>query len=351
MRERVAVAMSGGVDSSVAAALLKQEGFEVIGITMCFGLSDSLKRKPTCCGIEAIEDAKRVAHQLGIKHYVLNLADVLRQKVINNFCLEYIKGRTPNPCVRCNQYIKFGALLKKALALDCRYLATGHYVRKVKVKEGFLLKKGRDNNKDQSYFLYRLKQKQLKHILFPLGDLTKAQVRGIAQDLNLPVAKKMASQEICFLPNHDYRRFLETQITLDIKPGVIVDRKGNILGQHRGIPFYTIGQREGLNIALGWRAYVIKIDPRQNKIVLGRRGNAYAKEFIIQKPSFIGLPIKKRVVYKVKIRYNHRQAQAEILPAVGNLRVKFKQAQFAITPGQSAVIYNGDTVVGGGLIR
>ncbi|MDP2918143.1 MAG: tRNA 2-thiouridine(34) synthase MnmA, partial [bacterium] len=205
MKERVVVAMSGGVDSSTAAALLKAEGYEVIGITMCFNLPDVISKKPRCCGLQGIEDARRVAHKLGIKHYVLNMQKVLEERVIKDFCREYLRGRTPNPCVKCNQYIKFDALLKKAVSLGAKYLATGHYAR---IKGGFL-KKAKDLKKDQSYFLYRLKQRQLKKTLFPLGDYTKDEVRSLARKFNLPVAQKQESQEICFLPQTDYREFLK----------------------------------------------------------------------------------------------------------------------------------------------
>lgn len=337
---RVAVAMSGGVDSSVAAAILKSEGFEVIGITMNFNLR----------GSQTLTNARRVADFLGIRHRVLDLACVLQRKVIDNFCREYLAGRTPNPCIRCNQYVKFGALLKQALAWDCDFLATGHYARIVKSEKGYLLKKGKDREKDQSYFLYRLTQEHLKKILFPLGDLNKQKVIGIAQSMHMPVPGR-ESQEICFLPEADYRSFLRKRITKGINPGLVVDKDGRVLGRHRGIPLYTIGQREGLNIALGYRAYVVGIDARKKQIVLSSLKDAYGREFTVGEPNLILEPIKKKVVYKVKIRYNHKEAEAEIEPCAKFLRVRFKRAQFAITPGQSAVFYDGDTVIGGGVIK
>ncbi|MDD4908821.1 MAG: tRNA 2-thiouridine(34) synthase MnmA, partial [Candidatus Omnitrophica bacterium] len=219
MKKRVVVAMSGGVDSSVAAGLLKNKGFEVIGVTMCFNIPDRPTRKPSCCGLSGIEDARRVCHKLGLKHYVLNFSRILEKKVIDNFCAEYLSGRTPNPCVRCNQHIKFTALLKKALALEARYLATGHYARIEKIRvpgtgsPKYLLKKAKDPRKDQTYFLYRLDQAQLRHILFPLGNYTKDQVRALARKMDLPVAEKPGSQEICFLPQDDYRLFLKQRLT------------------------------------------------------------------------------------------------------------------------------------------
>jgi len=401
-KQRVVVAMSGGVDSSVAAALLKEQGYEVIGITLCFSayggspaegwsafgrasggnLADSTKKKPVCCSIQGIDDARRVAHKLGIRHYVLNMQKELEEFVIKNFCQEYLLGRTPNPCVRCNQYIKFGSLLKKALSLGAGYLATGHYARKAQYAihdtQYYLLKKAKDRLKDQSYFLYRLSQNQLKYAFFPLGNYTKSQVRKLAQKFGLAVANKLASQEICFLPGVDYRRFLvhrlaqisKIRMSTDIRPGPVIDKHGNILGQHQGIAFYTIGQRQGLGIAKGYPLYITKIDPGNNIIVVGRKEEAYNKEFWIKEPHFIlrslnpalsakdsffnffrkgGL--KKKIAVKVRIRYNHKEAAAEIMPVKNKIKVCFKKPQFAITPGQSAVFYGKDMVLGGGIIN
>lgn len=356
MKNRVVVAMSGGVDSSVAAGLLKKQGYEVIGITLCFNLADSAKRRPTCCGLQGIEDARRVAHKLGIRHYVLNMQKVLKERVIKDFCLEYLKGRTPNPCIRCNQYIKFDALLKKTFSLGAEYLATGHYARIMQICRSaarhYLLKKAKDLKKDQSYFLYRLGQGQLKHILFPLGNYTKDEVRKIARGFELPVADKLASQEICFLPNSDYREFLKTEIKRNIKSGPVLDKEGNLLGQHEGIAFYTIGQRQGLGIAKGYPLYIIKIDPQNNQIIVGRKEDAYAEEFLIRGLHFILKPIKKKVALTAKIRYNHPGATAEVIPFDRcKIKAKFKKPQFAITPGQSAVFYDRDKVLGGGIIE
>lgn len=354
MKERVVVAMSGGVDSSVAAALLKEVGYEVIGLTMCFNLSDAKGKRPICCGIQGIEDARRVAHKLGIRHYVLNMQRSLEEWVIKDFCREYSLGKTPNPCIRCNQYLKFGVLLKKALSLDAQFLATGHYARIVRGQgigdrgQGGMLKKARDLKKDQSYFLYRLTQNQLRHTLFPLADYTKDEVRKIARRFSLPVAEKLASQEICFLPNQDYRQFLKTRIR--IEPGQIVDKQENILGKHQGIAYYTIGQREGLGIARGYPVYITKIDPKNNQLTVGKREEVLKKEFLVIKPHFIAGTLKKKVALKVKIRYNHQEMPAQITPAENKLKVEFKVPQFAVTPGQAAVFYKQDTVVGGGII-
>jgi tRNA-uridine 2-sulfurtransferase len=394
MKERVVVAMSGGVDSSVAACLLKSRGYEVIGITMCFNLADSSRKRPSCCGIQGIEDARRVAQKIGIRHYVLNMQKVLNERVIKDFREEYIKGRTPNPCVRCNQYIKFGALLKKTLAQDAKFLATGHYARIAKIYDRrhrayeYFLKKAKDLKKDQSYFLYRLTRYQLKHILFPLGNLKKEEVRVLARKFKLPVADKLASQEICFLPDTDYRAFLRDEIPQDIKPGLVIDKQGNILGQHKGIAFYTIGQREGLGIAKGYPLYITQIDSLRNQITVGRKEEVFKKEFLIKEPYFIletinpvrdahnlanneivSNGVKNKVALRVRIRYNHKEAQAVIIPlrnktnpvrdaanssdgaiVCNGAKVKFIKPQFAITPGQSAVFYAKDTVLGGGII-
>jgi len=353
MKKRIVVAMSGGVDSSVASALLQEEGHEVIGITMCFNLADSPKKRPSCCGLQGIEDAQRVARKLGIRHYVLNLKKALEEKVIREFCLEYLKGRTPNPCVRCNQYIKFDALLKKALSLDADFLATGHYAR-VEQSQAYLLKKGKDRTKDQSYFLYRLNQSQLRHILFPLGNYTKAQVRELAQKFDLPVADKPASQEICFLPDSDYHKFLRSrthpQIFRSIEPGFILDREGNVLGQHKGIAFYTIGQRQGLGVAKGYPLYITRIDYQNNRIFVGKKEDAFSSGFLLKEPHFVLRSAKKKIALKVRIRYNHKEEKAIVTNLGNRIKVNFARPQFAVTPGQSAVFYDKDTVVGGGII-
>ncbi|KPK97799.1 MAG: hypothetical protein AMJ95_07345 [Omnitrophica WOR_2 bacterium SM23_72] len=351
MKTRVLVAMSGGVDSSVAAALLKEKGFEVIGITMCFDLPQGHSKKPTCCGTLATEDARKVASQLGIRHYVLSMQKALQDEVIKDFCKEYLQGRTPNPCVRCNQYIKFGALLKRALALDAAFLATGHYARIIKTKDGLQLKKARDARKDQSYFLYRLRQSQLKHIVFPLGDYTKERARCLARKFHLSVADKAGSQEICFLPDNDYRKFLQEHVAGDIQPGLIQDEQGEILGIHQGIAYYTVGQREGLGIARGHPLYITRIDTSSNRIIVGDKSKAFKREFLVKNVHFVLSPIQKKVAVRVRIRYNHKEAQAVVVPFGKKIKVRFFKPQFAITPGQSAVFYDQDLILGGGIIE
>jgi len=351
MKKRVVVAMSGGVDSSVAAALLKGEGYEVIGLTMCFNLAETTGKKPSCCGLEGIEDARRVCQKLGIRHYLINLDKDFYRQVIQDFYQEYLSGRTPNPCVRCNQFIKFDILLKKAINLGARFLATGHYARIVNSSRGYLLKKAKDLKKDQSYFLYRLHQKQLKHIIFPLGNITKPEVRGIARKLKLNVAEKQDSQEICFLPDGNYGNLIKAKALSSIKPGYLVDKDGHILGEHRGIPFYTIGQRQGLGLAKGYALYVTQINAKDNRITVGSREDACKNEFLVKEEHFLIKPFKKKVEIKVRIRYNHKESPASVSLFKGKLKIAFKKPQFAITPGQSAVFYDKDTVLGGGIIE
>lgn len=361
MKVKVVVAMSGGVDSSVAAGLLLKKGYEVIGITMCFGLKEAGKKRPSCCGIEGIEDARRVAHQLGIKHYVLNFDKALQEKVIDDFISEYLSGRTPNPCIRCNQYLKFERLLAKAKSLGAGYLATGHYAKIAishqpsAVSRKYLMKKAKDKYKDQSYFLYRLKQEQLRHILFPLGGYTKTQVRAMAAEFDLPVKDKPGSQELCFIPDDDYREFLRQALRskgLKIQPGPIVDINAKVLGEHKGIPFYTIGQREGLGIAAGYPIYIVRIDAKKNTIVAGRKEEAFSCGLIASDLSFTDKPLKIEVALGVKIRYNSPEVPSRVIPfGTGKIKVIFSKSQFAVTPGQAAVFYCKDQVIGGGVIE
>jgi len=353
---KVVVAMSGGVDSSVAAALLKEEGYQVIGVTMQIWPSDKQAyedRFGGCCGIGAIEDAKKVAYKLGIPHYVMNFRDIFARKVIADFCEEYSLGRTPNPCIRCNQYIKFDALLERAKGLGADFVATGHHARIEKDKEIYLLKKGVDQSKDQSYFLYPITQEQLKHTLMPIGNFAKDKVREIARELELPVAAKSESQEICFIPDDDYPNFLKDYIPQAAKPGLILDEQGSTLGNHRGILFYTVGQRKGLGISAKEPLYVIAIEPEKNAIVVGTKEKALGDELIACRLNWITTArLTQSITVKAKIRYRHQEAEATLNPVDENrVYVKFNEPQMAITPGQAIVFYDGDIVIGGGTIE
>jgi len=353
MKKRVVVAMSGGVDSSVAACLLVKQGYEVIGVSMKLPNLGEISESG-CCGIQGIDDAKSVAQKIGIPFYALNYEKKFESKVINYFCREYIHGRTPNPCIICNEKIKFGSLLKKAKSINADYIATGHYARIEydKLSKRYLLKKGKDKEKDQSYFLFSLSQEQLSHSLFPLGDWTKSKVRRLAKEFGLKVHDKPASQEICFIPDDDYRRFLRTQVTADkFKPGPIVNKDGKILGEHQGIAFYTIGQRKGIG-AHKKPFYVIAIKKEENSAVVGEKGELYRDTLIVENINWIDReklinPIK----VKVRIRYKHQESNAMISPSSNEkIKVEFSQPQRAITPGQAAVFYDGNKVIGGGWI-
>lgn len=345
--------MSGGVDSSVTAVLLKDNGFDVIGVTM--QLLERSYDWGGCCGIGGIEDAKRVAHKLGIPHYVVNFRKIFQEKVISDFCEEYQRGRTPNPCIRCNQYLKFEDLLKKADELGAESIATGHYARIEfdPQRKRYLLKKGLDSRKDQSYFLYVMKQEQLHRTLMPVGGLTKDRVRQLAREKELPVANKPESQEICFVPDNNYREFLKQHIPEAIQPGSIVDQEGNVIGQHKGIPFYTIGQRRGLGIAAAEPLYVTAIDPEKNVIVAGRKHEVYRSELVACKLNWISIDtLRQPLQVRVRIRYLHKEAEATMTPADENsIHIMFKEPQMAITPGQAVVFYDDDTVIGGGTIE
>lgn len=356
---KVVVAMSGGVDSSVTAALLKQDGCQVIGATMQIWppneLGDEADKFGGCCGFDAVSEAKSVAHTLGIPHYVMNFRNEFAQKVIDNFCREYSLGRTPNPCIRCNEHIKFDALLNRAKELGADFIATGHYTRIEydEVNDRYLLKKGVDRGKDQSYVLYIMSQNQLKHTLMPLGVFTKEKVRQIARELGLSVADKAESQEICFIPDGNYSSFLKEYMPDVAKPGPILDREGNTLGEHRGILFYTIGQRKGLGISAEEPMYVVAIDRVRNAIIVGSKEDVYRDELIAADINWISMESPKQPLeLKAKIRYRHREADAVITPvSKGEVHVKFSRPQMAITPGQAIVFYHKDTVVGGGTIE
>jgi tRNA-uridine 2-sulfurtransferase len=354
--KKVVVAMSGGVDSSVAAALLKEQGYDVIGITMQVWPAASNKAT-ACCSLEAVEDAKRVANKLGIPHYVLNFRDVFQKDVIDNFIKEYKKGRTPNPCVRCNQFIKFDHLHQKAKEMGAEFVATGHYSR---IVPGFRLLKGVDKRKDQSYALYMMNQESLAHTLYPLGELTKEEVRKLAKKYDLPVAEKPESQEICFVEDDNYGRFIKEKCPEVVKPGPILDVEGNVVGQHDGIAFYTIGQRKGIGAHKGDPKYVIALDRERNAVIIGNQEDTFGKELVVDNVSFIsGKSPDKPLKIKAKIRYNCSEAEAVLeMKAKAESKVIFEKPQRAITPGQSVVFYlpagrhgKGDEVLGGGIIN
>lgn len=348
-KKKVMVAMSGGVDSSAAAALLKKQGYDVVGVFMHFwsesssGAGSAMNK---CCSFEAYSDARRVAQKLGIPIYTLNMRVPFKKLVVDYFLKEYQAGRTPNPCVECNRFIKFGELLRKAKAMGVKYVATGHYAR---VDRGKLLK-GKDSEKDQSYFLYTLTQEKLKHLLFPVGEYAKLRVRVMAKKFGLPVHLKKDSQEVCFV-GASLKNFLKKY--LKIKNGKIVELESKrILGKHDGLPFYTIGQRRGMALGGGpW--YVVKIDAKKNILYISRdEKRLLAKELIAGKVSWIsGSAPKLPLRVKVKIRYKHKEAPAVIRKIKNNYKIIFDKPQRAVTAGQSAVFYRGDEVLGGGVIK
>ncbi len=347
---RVLVAMSGGVDSSVAAAILKEAGYEVIGATIKIWPKElcGREKKKSCCSLKDIEDARKVSKEIGIRHYVLNLEADFRKNVIDYFTDEYLSARTPNPCIACNEKINFGSLLKKAEALDCDFIATGHYAR-IETNSSFRLKEAVDKTKDQSYVLFCLKQGQLKKILLPIGNLTKNEVRGKAKELGLTIYDKPDSQEICFVPDNNYPDFIKKYRNIKPQKGDIIDKSGNVLGHHMGFWNFTIGQRRGLGIAHKEPLYVIKIKPERNIVVVGTAEDVKKKSFLVKKVNWLTDVPKKEL--EVKIRYNHKKALASIKDLAGNkAKVVFKEPQNAITPGQAAVFYDGEYVAGGGWI-
>lgn len=358
-RKRVLVALSGGVDSAVAAALLIEEGYEVAGITFQLW-SEKVPEPPDalpshCYARKAVDEARRIAGMMGIPHELADLREAFEEKVVNFFTREYGLGRTPNPCVICNRKIKFAALLQKALQLKCSYIATGHYARAEYCRERgrYLLKKGLDAAKDQSYVLYNLTQEQLERCLFPLGGMTKEEVRSRARKLGLPVAGKKDSQEICFIPDNDYRAFLKRR-GIKEAPGDIVNRKGEILGRHRGIAFYTVGQRRGLGLAAPRPLYVLEIRPCDNTIVVGEREELYRKGAELSGLNLIALSsLEHEMEVTAKIRYGAPEVPAIISPLQHEhqrARLIFARPQAAVAPGQAAVFYRGDLVIGGGTI-
>lgn len=352
----VVVAMSGGVDSSVAAALLKEQGYNLIGITMkTWGFDDFPAKDSGCCSLEAIYNARNVATNLGIPHYTFDFTERFNETVIENFISEYMNGQTPNPCVLCNKTIKWGVLLERAKELGADYISTGHYAKLNSGNGRFFVSNSNDSKKDQTYALWRVSQEALSKTLFPLGDYTKPEIRKIAESMGLKTANEPDSQEICFVPNNDYRELLEVRVPdlkkrLDKGEIIYKDKK---IGEHKGFPYYTIGQRKGLNVALGKPIYVSKIDAESNKVYVDDETGLYKKGFIAKEVNLMKYEnIKNPLKSNVKIRYKDAGSMAEI-EQVDNetIKVIFDEPKKSITPGQSAVFYDKDDVIGGGIIR
>ncbi len=348
------VAMSGGVDSSVAAALLKKRGHNIMGITLQIWPEGNDKpHQQGCCSVAAVDDARRVAQKLGIKFYVLNFREKFQEKVIDYFIDEYIAGRTPNPCIMCNRKIKFGHLLDQARQLGANYLATGHYARIDRDETGRnRLLKGADQEKDQSYALYNLQPQQLKFIDFPLGDLEKEKTRELAREFDLPVAAKEESQEICFVPDNKHGNFIAQRKPETVRPGKIVDENGKEVGCHKGLPYYTVGQRRGLGLAMGYPVYVKEIRAEKNEVVVGPRESIYSQGLVARDLNWTaGQKPEEPCSVEIKIRYNAPPVAGQIIPRPGQVEAIFSKPVPAVTPGQSAVFYQGEEVLGGGIIQ
>lgn len=345
--------MSGGVDSSVAALLLQQQGYDVTGVTLKLHQNTSCaESEGSCCSLEDAEDARRVAYKLGIPHYVMNFSDLFNRTVVENFVSEYHAGRTPNPCIICNRHIKFSAMLQRALEMDFDYIATGHYAKIEKASStGRYLLKRAPVAKDQSYVLYSLSQQQLSHTLFPLSDIPKEQTRKLAVEFDLPVAHKSDSQEICFVPDRDYAAFIANYTGRTPQPGNFIDQAGNYLGKHKGILHYTIGQRKGLGVTFGKPMYVIRLDPDRNEVMLGEEGSQFASSLFASDVNYISIEnLNSPMRVTAKVRYQAPPAPALLRPCNGGVQIDFDQPQRSVTPGQAVVFYDGDVVVGGGTI-
>jgi tRNA-specific 2-thiouridylase len=358
--KKVLVAMSGGIDSTVTALMLHRAGYEVVGITMKtwdYASAGAGKKETGCCNLDSFNDARLAAVENGFPHYVLDIRDEFGDAVIDNFVEEYLAGRTPNPCVMCNTHIKWRALLKRADALGCDYIATGHYANVREVNGRYVISKGLDETKDQSYVLWGLDQDVLSRTLLPLGNYRKTEIRKMAEDFGYPeLAKKSESYEICFVPDNDYRGFLRRKVPgleSRVEGGNFTDTKGNILGKHKGYPFYTIGQRKGLDQAFGRPVYVTEINPETNTVVLGDESDLNRNEMVVRKMNWLKYDgVEPGTEVTAKIRYKDPGTPAHLYPQEdGSILVHFFDDAKGVAPGQSAVFYDGDDVIGGGIIQ
>ena len=357
MSKKVVVGMSGGVDSSVAAWLLKKQGYDVVGVTMQIWQDEDefvQEENGGCCGLSAVDDARRVAMDLGIPYYVMNFKEEFRKNVMDYFVGEYVEGRTPNPCIACNRYVKWESLLRRSMAIGADYIATGHYAQIDRLPGGrYSLKTSVTASKDQTYALYNLTQDQLSHTLMPVGSYHKEEIRDMAERLGLPVAHKPDSQEICFIPDHDYASFIEEYTGRELPPGNFVDLDGNVLGRHRGITHYTVGQRKGLNLSMGRPVFVVEIRPDTNEVVIGDNNDVFTNVLRCDKLNWMavdGLHGKSMEV-TAKIRYSHKGSPCTIREiGEGMVECRFHEPVRAVTPGQAVVFYDGDYVAGGGTI-